>query len=90
MLKEDLGCSSAEIVFGAPLTMPGDFIPSCTCTHSDIMRHLCQLCEQAHSFVPVPMSQHGMVSTSVPHNLQQARYVLICRDAHRTPLQQPY
>ncbi|KAI0241039.1 hypothetical protein LSAT2_002963, partial [Lamellibrachia satsuma] len=25
--KEDLGCSSAELVYGAPLTVPGDFIP---------------------------------------------------------------
>ena len=26
--KEDLGCSSAEMVYGAPLTVPGDFISS--------------------------------------------------------------
>ena len=25
--KEDLGCSSAELVYGAPLTVPGDFVP---------------------------------------------------------------
>ena len=25
--KEDLGCSAAELVYGTPLTVPGDFIP---------------------------------------------------------------
>ena len=30
------------------------------------------------------------MSTSVPRNLQQAKYVFIRRDAHRTPLQRPY
>ena len=90
MPKEDLGCSSAEIVFGAPLTVPGDFIPSRLHTHSDITHHLRQLREQVRSLVPVPTSQHCRVSTSVPHDLHQAKYVFIRRDAHRTPLQRPY
>ena len=42
------------------------------------------------SFKPAPTSQHGAVSSSVPHNLQQAKFVFIRRDAHRTPLQRPY
>ena len=25
--KEDIGCSSAELVYGAPLTIPGQFLP---------------------------------------------------------------
>ena len=92
MPKEDLGRSSAEIVFGAPLTVPGDFIPSYVHTQSDITitRHLRQLHEQVRSLVPVPTSQHSAVSTSVPNNLQQAKFVFIHRDAHRTPLQRPY
>ena len=90
MPKEDLRCSSAEIVFGAPLTVPGDFIPSHIHSRSDITHHLRQLREHVRSLVPIPTSQHGKVSTSVPRNLQQARYVFIRRDAHRTPLQRPY
>lgn len=87
--KEDLGCSSAEMVYGAPLTVPGDFLPSQgKYTATDL--HLRQLRDQVRSFVPVPTSQHGAVSTSVPANLQQAKFVFICRDAHCTPLQRPY
>ena len=42
------------------------------------------------SLVPVPTSRHGAISSFVPCNLQQARFVFIHRDAHRTPLQRPY
>ena len=32
MPKEDLASSSAELVYGTPLTVPGDFIPTPTCS----------------------------------------------------------
>ena len=85
--KEDLGCSSAEMVYGAPLTVPGDFIPS-----HDIPDHLKLQClqDRVRSLVPVPTSQHGAVHAALPRNLQQAKFVFIRRDTHRTPLQRPY
>ena len=72
-------CSSAELVYSAPLTVPGDF----TCLFS-------QLQQQVHTLVPVPTSQHGTVPFRIPHNLQHAKFVFIRQDAHRTPLQCPY
>ena len=42
------------------------------------------------SLAPVPTSQHGAVSATAPRDLQQAKFVFIRRDAHRTPLQHPY
>ncbi len=44
----------------------------------------------AHWYVPVPTSQHGAVPTSVPRDLQQAKFVFIRRDAHRKAFQRPY
>ena len=79
--KEDLGCSSAEMVYGAPLTVPGDFIPNHSI--SDNNPRLQRLRDQVRSLVPVPTSQHGAVPTSVPRDLQQAKFVFIRRDAHR-------
>jgi transposase InsO family protein len=75
--KEDLGCSSAEIIYGAPLTVPGDFVPSCVHTHLDVPLHLRQLCDQVRGLAPVPTSRHGTVPATVPCNLQQAKYVFI-------------
>ena len=61
--KEDLGCSSAEMVYGSALTVPGDFIPGFADTVSDTSLDLRQLCYQVRSLVPVPTSQHGTAPT---------------------------
>ena len=87
--KEDLECSSAELVYGTPLTVPGDFIYS----HSmccDSKFQLQHLRDQVRSLAPIPTSQHGAVPVSLPRDLQQAKFVFIRRDAHRTPFQRPY
>ena len=87
--KEDLGCSSAELVYGTPLTVPGDFVANPT-TQSDHNEHLERLREQVRSLAPVPTSQHGTRRSSVPTSLQKTKFVFIRRDAHRSPLQCPY
>ena len=87
--KEDLGCSSAELVYGAPLTVPGDFIPN-TGTESEHSFELQQLREHVRTLAPVPTSQNGTKATSVPVELEKAKFVFVRRDAHRTPLQRPY
>ena len=85
--KEDLGHSLAEFVYGAPLTVPRVFSPNPTTQDVDTSFFLQQFRKHIQSFKPVPTSQHGAVSTSVHHNLQQAKFVFVRRDAHRTPLQ---
>ena len=87
--KEDLGCSSAELVYGTPLTVPGDFVPN-SIVHSDHRAHLQRLREQVRSIAPIPTSRHGTTCGSVPRDLQLAKFVFIRRDAHRWPLQRPY
>ncbi len=87
--KEDLGCSSAELVYGAPLTVPGDFI-STNATPSDVRLKLQRLRDQVRSLAPTPTSQHGLVPSSIPRSLRNTKFVFIRRDAHRTPLQRPY
>ena len=88
--KAELGCSSAEMVYGAPLTVPGDFLPGMADTHDDTSLCLRQLRDQVRSLIAIPTSCHGTVPSSVPQNLQQAKFVFIRRDAHRKPLQRPY
>ena len=87
--KEDFGCSAAEMVYGAPLTVPGDFIPS-NDVHPDNKLQLQRLRDQVRSLAPIPISQHGAIATSIPRDLQQAKFVFIRRDAHRMPLQRHY
>ena len=87
--KEDLHSSSAELVYGAPLTVPGDFIASPTGSREP-RPFLTALRDKVQSFVPVPTSNHGLQSTSVPPELRSSTYVFVRRDNHRSPLERPY
>ena len=84
--KEELGCSSAKTVYSTPLTVPRDFLASLANTHDDTALCLRQLRDQVRSLIAIPTSCHGTVFSSVPQNLQQAKFVFIRRDAHRKPL----
>ena len=86
--KEDLGTSSAEMVFGAPFAVPGDFIPPATTQQAS--QHLAKLRETVKELVPVPTSRHNTTSLHVPALLESAKFVFIRRDGHRRPLQTPY
>ena len=70
------------MVHGAPLMVPGDFVS----THNTQSNYNSQL-QQLHILVPIPTSQHGVAPASIPHTLQQAKFVFIRCDTHRTPLQ---
>ena len=88
--KEDLGASTAELVFGRPLTVPGDFIPDTNPVPPT--QHLQQQRERVGNLRPVPTGAHGEkhIKTHVPASLQQAKYVFIRRDGKKSPLQTPY
>ena len=81
--KEDLHSSSAELVYGEPLTIPGKFVPRNTTpwTTSNLVRP---------SHLPIPTTTHKIPRSSVPTSLMSSRFVFIRHDAHRTPLQCPY
>ena len=87
--KEDLNSSSAELVSGAPLTVPGDFLatPSGREEPSTILP---ELREKVGKLAPVPTTRHGSSRTSVPPTLHDSQFVFIRRDSHRIPLQRPY
>jgi transposase InsO family protein len=87
--KEDLGTSSAELVYGSPITVPGDFVTSSSSSERPEPR-LSELRKRVSSFMPVPTSRHCTPSSSVPVPLASCPYVFVRRDAHRSPLQRPY
>lgn len=87
--KEDLKTSSAELVYGAPLTVPGDFLSSGSAPVSPD-KHLQKLRDTVTSFAPVPTSKHGNPKVAVPDRIYNAKYVFIRRDSYRHPLTRPY
>ena len=76
-LKEDLRTSSAELVYGAPLTVPGDFVavPNTTASPDTLLR---TLHSKVQSFMPVPTSQHGTQSSSVPSDFNIIAIFIKC------------
>ena len=88
--KKDLATSSAQLAYGSPITVPGNFIASPTPADEPAQDILPALREKVASFLPVPTSQHGTSSSSVPRTLRLWQYVFIRRDIHKSPLERPY
>ena len=74
--KEDLHTSSAELVYGAPFTVPGDFVasPNSTASPGTLLR---TLHDKVQGFMPINTSQHGTQASSVPPNFGQ-QSVCLC------------
>jgi hypothetical protein len=85
-----LRSSSAELVYGSPLTVPGDFFPDSTPRSAP--RELQQQRERVGNLRPVPTTSHGgdSIPSHVPSALNQAKFVFVRHDARKTPLQTPY
>lgn len=66
--KEELGCSSAEIVYGALLSVSGE---SGLGTNKKYDLNLQQLYEQISSLKPIPTSWHGSTRSHTPRNCKQ-------------------
>ncbi|GFR95254.1 Pol polyprotein [Elysia marginata] len=88
--KEDLGTSAAELVYGTPLSVPGEFIdPTPKPLHACAPNDPFSTC--VRNLSPLPTSHHGLPSSSsVPQALRDAQFVFIRHDGHRGPLRRPY
>ena len=84
--KEDLGSSTAKLVYGSLLTVPGDFIPNGQPRTAS--QELQQQRQRVSDLKPVPTTAHGKekIQTNVPQSLKQAKFVFVLRDARKGPL----
>ena len=74
--KEDINCSTAELVYGSPLTVPRNFIPGTN--EPPYPSSLLPWLRQAISkFNFTPMSQHGVTPQHMPRELFNSPYVFI-------------
>ena len=87
--KEDLRASSAELVYGQLLRLPGDFVPDPT-ERWDAARQRAGLYADARLFAPLPTSHQDTLQPRVPPELGCVSYVFVHWDAHRNPLRPPY
>ena len=88
-VREDSLCSPAEMLYGAPLRLPGDcFLPSepvpLASTFASNLRSVLA------AAAPMPVLHHGVPPSRVDPALQSATHVFLRVDAVRRPLVPPY
>ena len=90
-LKTDLQCSTAELVYGTTLRLPGEFFQqSASDTPPDPTTLVARLRETMRDIRAAPVRPQPQRNIHVSKDLTSCTHVFIRRDAVRKPLQQPY
>lgn len=82
MPKEDSNISSAEVVFGAPLVLPGQ-LPGVPGTSPPVFQQ--DVCA-APSSIPSRGPPADPAVEKIPKQLQEAAFVYVRQGGHKTPL----
>ncbi|XP_045779239.1 uncharacterized protein LOC123876882 [Maniola jurtina] len=89
--KEDLGLSSAELVYGEALRLPGEFFnPPTNDRVSDPAYFADRLRNYMSELSPTPSSRRGKTVFYIPKDLSSADYVFLRRGTMKRSLEQPY
>ena len=89
--KEDLGCSSAELVYGTHLRLPGGFFEAPGAfEHPWPIDFLASLRRAMNNLRTTPVIRHGATHPNWPTALNNCTHVFIWRDRHKPPLTRPY
>ena len=90
-LKEDLQCTTAELVYGMTLRLPGEFIqPSSPDPSADPADFVGRLKTTMSQLQPTPVRKQPQRATHLPSALSTCTHVFVRRDAVKKPLQPPY
>ncbi|CAK1591628.1 unnamed protein product [Parnassius mnemosyne] len=90
--KEDLQSSAAELVYGEPLRLPGQFFSPNPTTETDPTTVAGRLRAHVSRLTPQPTSWHGSSSRIfyVPKDLRTSTHVFVRQGPARRPLEAPY
>lgn len=89
--KDDLQTTAAELVYGEPLRLPGQFLsPSDTFSSDDITQYITRLRTHVQKLAPRPTSWHTSSPFYFPRNLHTSSHVFLRQDHVRSSLEPPY
>ncbi|XP_064482786.1 uncharacterized protein LOC135395612 [Ornithodoros turicata] len=89
--KEDLSCSSAELVYGSPIRLPGDFLtPSSAEPHPSHTAYIDKLHDLFRSITPVAPRMPTRRTVFVSQDLKNASHVFVRIDCAKPPLMPHY
>ncbi|XP_045448264.1 uncharacterized protein K02A2.6-like [Melitaea cinxia] len=88
--KEDLQCSSAELVYGEPLRLPGEFFQPTDGSTTDLSNFSARLKQIVLRLKPSPASRHGSPKVFVYKELATTDHIFLREDASRGSLHPAY
>ncbi|KYN05201.1 hypothetical protein ALC62_03908 [Cyphomyrmex costatus] len=88
--KEDLKATTAELVYGETLRLPGQFLNRQSTPEDDVVNFVRELRKHFSELRPVDGTRHGERRAFVFKDLTRAEQVFIRRDAQKVMLQAPY
>lgn len=90
-VKQDIGCTCAELVYGTTLCLPGEFLdPALDTSTADPAAYATRL-RSTMQFLKAPtMRTQPDRKVHIDQGLLSGSHAFIRRDAHRKPLQPPY
>ncbi|MDA8002237.1 MAG: reverse transcriptase domain-containing protein, partial [Alphaproteobacteria bacterium] len=89
--KEDLHCTTAELVYGTTLRLPGEFFsPAATSSPTNLTDYVQHLKTTMQQLQAPPVRPQQQRNCHVPDSLFTGTHVFVRHDAIRKPLQPPY
>lgn len=88
--KEDLHASSAELIYGEPLRLPGEYFHQSSNESMDMTDFISRLRKVMSEIRPVPATRHCNKQVFIHKDLPNATHVYLRDDAVRRPLQPVY
>ena len=88
-VKEDLGCSAAELVYSSMLCLPGQlFLPSPDAIPDTT--YISKLKSTMTKVCPTPTRAQSSHTPFIPQNLNSTKFVFVQHDGVKSSLQPPY
>ncbi|KAG6458433.1 hypothetical protein O3G_MSEX010849 [Manduca sexta] len=88
--KDELKASSAELVYGEPLRLPGEFFQNTDPHSTDVSEFSTRLRQFASKLQPAPAARHNKDKIFIYKDLSSSSHVFLRDDALRGALQPPY
>lgn len=87
--KEDLAATSAELVYGEPVRLPGEFLNESS-SNGDTSEYLRAMREHFAQLRPIDGTKHGTKKTFMFKDLKTASHVFVRRDSPKCMFEPPY